>query len=371
MSDSSPPPPNDGEQPFPSFADGDMESDPSPVNAPTHRASSAGPTFTTGTGRPTFGAGDVGGSTTGSSFTTASGFRLGSMTLADVLDTTFALLKRSWRAMLTLTVLFSIPGALAGAIVSAAFDLEVGGSGYGIFTAISQPQRMDDMEMAGGTIAGVIAGLALSFLVTLFLLPLVQGAVTRLAAAAFLGRPLTAKDAVRSMLPLWPTLIGATLLSGLAIMSGLIIFIIGVVVTAVLFSVWFAAIVPVIAVEETGVMGALRRSKALMSTRFWPYLGTLALASFVSSFVGNVASFLPVVLAQVARAISLLPLAWFLESFGVVITYLITIPVSAIVALLLYFDARVRAEGFDVQMMAAQVTGSPDPVGPASPTPAV
>ena len=48
---------------------------------------------------------------------------------------------------------------------------------------------------------------------------------------------------------------------------------------------------------------------------------------------------------------------WILLAIGSVLTALVTTPIVAIIATLLYFDARIRNEGFDLQIMATHLSG--------------
>ena len=46
---------------------------------------------------------------------------------------------------------------------------------------------------------------------------------------------------------------------------------------------------------------------------------------------------------------------WILAAIGEILPALVTMPLVAIVATLVYFDLRIRTEGFDLQMIAAEL----------------
>ncbi|MDQ1402447.1 MAG: hypothetical protein QOG03_763, partial [Actinomycetota bacterium] len=46
---------------------------------------------------------------------------------------------------------------------------------------------------------------------------------------------------------------------------------------------------------------------------------------------------------------------WLLIGLGSGLATLLTVPIVAVVATLVYFDARIRTEGFDLQMIAADL----------------
>jgi hypothetical protein len=50
--------------------------------------------------------------------------------------------------------------------------------------------------------------------------------------------------------------------------------------------------------------------------------------------------------------------AWPLLAVGQIVGSMVTVPFVAIVAILLYYDGRIRQEGFDLQLMAADLARS-------------
>jgi len=128
-------------------------------------------------------------------------------------------------------------------------------------------------------------------------------------------------------------------------------------------------IVPVIVIEETGVVDSLRRSWALIWPRFWPYFGTIIVAVIVSYFAQLVASIPFLIFSAIAAWIDFAPLRFAADSLLSIESILIAVPISAVIATLLYFDARVRHEGFDIQMMAANLPNANQPPPPPQSNP--
>ena len=88
----------------------------------------------------------------------------------------------------------------------------------------------------------------------------------------------------------------------------------------------------------------------------FPVLGTALLTSFVVNMIGSALGLVPQVLAL---AIGTGGFGWVLLAVGGILSSVITTPLVAIVSTLLYFDARIRHEGFDLQVMARDVSGVP------------
>jgi hypothetical protein len=77
-------------------------------------------------------------------------------------------------------------------------------------------------------------------------------------------------------------------------------------------------------------------------------LGIALVSGLLASVLGNVLGGVP---TAIALAIGL-KWAWPLLAVGSIISALVTTPFVAIVATLIYFDGRIRQEGFDLQVMA-------------------
>ena len=127
------------------------------------------------------------------------------------------------------------------------------------------------------------------------------------------------------------------------------------IIPGVFLSVLFSATISVLAVEEGGVFNAIGRSWVLMKTRLWAYLGTFIVAGLVSICLYLVLTLVPTGIAVAAGSAGLDPIAWLFIAGASVASGFITLPFGALVPALLYFDARVRNEGFDVEMMAARM----------------
>jgi hypothetical protein len=106
-----------------------------------------------------------------------------------------------------------------------------------------------------------------------------------------------------------------------------------------------------VVVEELGPIRGVRRSWSLLRRRFWPVLGIALLAGLISNVLGQILGLAP----TFAGLLVGLEWGWILVAFGAILTALVTTPIVAIVATLQYFDARIRFEGFDLQVIAAEL----------------
>lgn len=199
------------------------------------------------------------------------------------------------------------------------------------------------------------SGVVWTFLAALLVQVLVVGVAGVLAIAAafkalsdaYLDHPPTWRGSLRFAL----ARIGSLLWIGVEAMVVVSIGVVLFVLPGIWLGVAFSVAVPVLLLEGTRGRRALGRSKGLVSGRWWPTLVTLAAAvllqvvvgAMVAGIVGGVAGGLSGgsgVAAVLARLVTT-------TLVGVAVT-----PFRAAVVTVIYFDLRVRKEGFDLQLLA-------------------
>ena len=122
---------------------------------------------------------------------------------------------------------------------------------------------------------------------------------------------------------------------------------------ALVLGIWFAyhvfaryfAIPATVVLEGVGVRAALRRSSALSQGYKGKIFGALALPMLL---------FFAIQFVMMAT-LELLPGPRYLSSLGWQIINVVISPILSVIATLLYYDARIRKEGFDIQVMAAEL----------------
>ena len=125
---------------------------------------------------------------------------------------------------------------------------------------------------------------------------------------------------------------------------------------------WSVA-VPVLLIEGTRGFRALGRSFNLVRRRWWPTAGILLLANLLATAVAAGIGLVALPLLFAGRDNELV---YDLANgvFGAAASVL-TIPFVAAVVAVVYFDLRVRKEGFDLQLMAQRIGA---PAGSVRPT---
>jgi hypothetical protein len=106
--------------------------------------------------------------------------------------------------------------------------------------------------------------------------------------------------------------------------------------------------VPALVLESTGVFAALRRSFALTRSRFWLAFGVFWTATLLGTALNlGIAALLGLAyLGDDTTTASIV-----VDSVATGLSSVFTAPLTATALVALYFDLRIRAEAFDVQMM--------------------
>ncbi len=260
------------------------------------------------------------------------------MTVSDVLDGSFSILKAAPATIIAFTAIFAVPVQILGAwmqrdLLGGASLLDMFNQGDASLTGIN--------EGSGGT---VWAQLVLLFGPALALVFVASGLV-RLLAAWHVGQDLTLRELLRGTSPMAAPLLASWLLVHIA--EGLGFLLCGL--PALVVMTLFLLTAPVIGAEGLGPIAAMRRSARLVRRRFWPVMGLTILSSIVAMLFGYALGLVPTTLSLV---IGTAGYGWLLTAASGILTSLITMPIVAGITVLIYLDLRVRTEGLDLELDA-------------------
>ena len=188
--------------------------------------------------------------------------------------------------------------------------------------------------------------------ITIFQSLVVTAAGTFVVSQDLLGRSINIGKAysrvLGSLFPLLGVLIiftlGSLILSTIAAGIGLMALIPGIAVY-----VWFCLAAPVVIIEREGGFGALRRSRVLVKGFFDKAFLLVVWLTLAEAFVVILVLSLPFLVGSFPGFPSLLSL----------LSIWLTIPINAfrvISTTMLYYDLRVRKEGYDLQVLAQELT---------------
>jgi hypothetical protein len=268
------------------------------------------------------------------------------MMFSDLLDGSFLLLKANLGTIVLVAAVFLIPVNLVAAFLQR--DLL---GGYGFLQFMQDPSLLEEAAGPGSSNGPLIGSLAAG-LASILVTPFIGGATSMIVATSYLGGELTAGPAMRATGRRFLVLLAVFFLTLLLKLAGLVLCLVGALVPMTLFLVT----TPAVMVEEVGPIQAMARSVTLVRPRFWPVMAIGIGSGVLASFLGNI----------LAGPFSVAALAvgyrwgWILAAIGAILPALITTPFVSILATLVYFDLRIRNEGFDLQMIAAELArGAP------------
>lgn len=252
--------------------------------------------------------------------------------VADILETAFDLYRRHWVTLVKLVALLIIPLTLIQYLLGDLLADQV--------TVDASGRPTIDEGLASGFIGGT---LLLTF-ATAFIGLLLTGAIAWAVATILIGREPDMADSYRNgYRRIWSILL-VSILSALAIGVGFILFVIpGLFVLTRL-----SAAIPAVVIEQRKGTDALGRSWNLVKGYGWPVFGALIVSWLIAGIVNGI-------FASIGGD------NWIVGGIFASIGSIITMPFTALVVGLIYFDLRVRKENLDVATLEREVQAAAAP----------
>ncbi len=249
-------------------------------------------------------------------------YEIRALSLGEILDHGIRLIRDKFALLMGIMVFTVIPAQIAIAL----------------FTKQFQPVPGQPPQMPSPGVVFTQLGLIYGFL--LVVLPLANAAVVYTTARTYLGQEASLGDSFGHAFRRLPALIWTSILMGLAIMGGLILFII----PGILFACWFMLAQQVAVLEPLNGGPALSRSKALMKGN----IGRAMVLGFVIGIInvglGIVSGILPTPFDAIATGVM----------SG------ITTLVSTCTFVVFYFSCRCKLDNFDLEVLANEVEDDDD-----------
>jgi hypothetical protein len=211
---------------------------------------------------------------------------------------------------------------------------------------------------ADSSLVGVAIGVGLAtFVLTIILSQIGNAAVLHIIAQEFVDQRVGLGQALRFALHRFGRLLGAAILAGLTIGLGFVLCI----APGIIFAIWYVFVSQVVVVEGLKAEKAMSRSKELTSGYRGRILGILVLCIAISMVFQASAGLLQRVLPmqEMVRTDFGYTTVFIYRNYviNVLVTQMVNILVQTYLAVcitLLYFDIRIRKEGFDLELAAQQ-----------------
>jgi hypothetical protein len=265
------------------------------------------------------------------------------LSTAEVIDVAFRLYRRHFPHLLAIAALVYVPLGILEALLLTTLFTNIGQL-EGVVTHGGSPPPLSLPQVAGLAAGGSALGLLwlLSYV-------LVYAALAVAISRQYLGEQMSVGEAYRQVMPALLPLI----LTGLAVSLIVGVGIVFCILPGLYLAVLYAFTWPAVVLERRGVIEALRRSQELVSGHWGRVFGTMLLLSLIV-FVIQAAVQVPLgLLITVLLGQSSVGQA--LAQLLSTLTSMVLLPLTMTGLIVLYYDLRVRKEGFDLQLLADQL----------------
>jgi hypothetical protein len=255
------------------------------------------------------------------------------LSIGEMLDAGFKLFRQRFGTLMVCVLVPVVPLSIVSSLVVASVD----DTAFDVNATATSSNSADVANLIDNILSGAAAAIAIA-------------ACFKVISSAYLGERTDAGSSLRYGLSRLLPLLVAYVAMSIGIGLGLVAILIPGIFLAIKWSMTFPAIVA----ERAGPFQAMGRSWDLTRGHWWRTFGALVvvlLISFVLAFAIFVA-----IGAAVATSDSISELAFAVLITAVTIIVLAVLyPLAAAIVTVVYYDLRVRNEGFDLQLLARGV----------------
>lgn len=273
--------------------------------------------------------------------------------IGEIISSAFEVYKAHWQRLLTMAAVLVIPLYLIVGIVVA---LIVAGATTEASSIVVSDSGA--ISVSSTAIWALILASFIGFAIIAVAGYVVQGAITRGAATAIVGDP-GIEEAFKwgmkrvgsfiwiavllgllvGFAPLLVVLLLGLVLKGAGLALGFLIYI-----PAIIFlGTMFAVAIPALVVENRRGTDALQRSWDLVKGHFWHVLGAIVVGGIIAGVVNAIIAAVFGIFGDIGQVVG--------EALGA----FVTIPFTALIAVIIYLDVRTRSEQLTVEQIKADL----------------
>lgn len=274
--------------------------------------------------------------------------------IGEILDVGLKVYTRNWKTLFWLVAVVIIPVQVVGVFVILSTIPDA------LATATQNPFEFDPTApppaLEPNDFLIQMAGTLVVWLLGLISTAVATGACFKAVSDAYLGERSEWRSSLRYAFHHFRSLVWVVLISTVATLVGFVLCLLPGIWLAVIWSV----AIPVLLTEGRRGTKALGRSFNLVQSRFWPATGVIVIAFLIQLVLGwavGAGLLSAVFLTEIGENVLLTQV---LNGAAGALAAIIATPFQAAIAAVLYFDLRVRSEGFDLQLLAQRM-GTPNP----------
>lgn len=251
--------------------------------------------------------------------------RLRPLNVGEAFDVGVAILRARFKALVGVAAVVVVPYAVLVALV---------------LVSLVPDSTPESHRTSSGTVWATIVLLGVTLLMTT---PLVNAVCSQFVASQYLdGVDVGVRGSLRAAARHTGTIVLLAVVIALVVGTGIVM----CVLPGALAWVWWSLCAPTVVLEGLGPWAAMRRGAQLVRGRYWRTFATLLGAFAIMlgvMFLTAYASLFLVFALQLRAFVGVL-----VATGATVLVLLVWEPLVAAVTVVLYFDARVRQEGFDI-----------------------
>jgi hypothetical protein len=271
--------------------------------------------------------------------------------IGEILDAAIKVVVRHWKPLMGCIVGLTAPVWILYVLVIASIDSSLLEADAQFSTDTSSSSTdVDTTAIVGFGLSGVL--LLVTFLIAFT-------ACFKVVSDAWLGSEPSIGRSLRFGLRRSPMVALLALIAGIATAIGFVACLLPGIWLSVLWCVAF----PALLFERIGPFKAMGRSGSLIKGRWWASFLLVLVGYLLVTIIGSIIQYGLLAIAAVASGESVIVSA-IATVVGSTLSSAITYPYLAAVLTILYFDQRVRKEGFDLQMRAEGMGAGRDPDAP-------
>jgi hypothetical protein len=279
--------------------------------------------------------------------------------IGEILDVGIKAYLRNAKTLIGLAAVVVVPFQILSAIVLLSVVPDANSVPRGTFGSTSSTTT-DAAARLGASATLTITGFLVGLLVT--------AACLKAVSDIYLDRPADFGGSLRFAVRRLGPLVWMNVLMGV----GLLFAFVALIIPGIWLYVAWSLATPALLIENLRGRRALGRSYRLVKGRWWRTAGVLLVANILVTFVAGVIQGVLVAVALSSSGSVLVAVT--VVSLAAALSSLLTQPFHAAVVTVLYYDLRVRREGFDIALLAEQLgiepaelpAGATPPAGPES-----
>jgi hypothetical protein len=202
-----------------------------------------------------------------------------------------------------------------------------------------------------------LAGMNIGQFVIIILQPLIIGAGTYAISKRYLGEPCTVMEAYKAVFRRFFPFLWTIIVANLYIILGTY----ALIFPGIILFYWYAFVTQVFVLEGLSYKDARTRSRQITEGQWWRILVVTLLFGLIQGTAQQILS-LPIAAAPfLATRFGETGPMWAIVGLYTGLTTALAMVMQLIISVLLYYDLRVRKEGFDLELLAKEIERSSPP----------